>query len=256
MYPVMRTIDSITIEITRPVWIELAKRVRPPASSKTNAIRVSTTTQKNACSSTRLGSGATGRRFSSTAPRIGSDLPRAYSTTMMTTNGKKLRTPVCIHSRLPVNHVHLLDVEQGLHSTERQTAGDGDRDRAQTTDQRGGERGHDQGGQPDRGDRSGDRADDDDREGREYRGDHPVDGGERLRREAEEHGTLFVAGGRSSREAEAQEAVRGPQHEAHQHREPDDVQVAARDTACRDRGSSRSSPRGRCSPAAGTSCRS
>ncbi len=104
----MSTIDSITIETTRPVCIELAKRVRPPASSKTNAIRVSTTIQKNACSQTRRGSGAIGSRFSSTAPRIGSDLPRAYKTTMITTNGRKLRTPVCIHARLPSNHVTFL----------------------------------------------------------------------------------------------------------------------------------------------------
>ncbi len=99
----MSTIDSMTIDTTRPVWIELANRVRPPASSKTKAISVSTTTQKNACSQIRFGSAAIGSRFSSTAPRIGSDLPRTYRTTMITISGRKFRTPVCIHSRLPEN---------------------------------------------------------------------------------------------------------------------------------------------------------
>ncbi len=113
----------------------------------------------------RLGCGASGSRFSVIAPRIGSDLPRRNSTTTMTTSGRTCATPFCNHSSAgPVNQPPALDAEQGLHGAEQQTAGNGDGHRAQPTDEGRGERRDDQGGEPDRGDRSLDRADDDDGE--------------------------------------------------------------------------------------------
>ena len=148
---------------------------------------------------------------------------------MMTTSGRKLRTPVCIHSRLPSNQSALRtssSVWTAPSASPPATAMGIDRSPPISA---AASAGTISAVSPTGVIVPAIGTDDDHGERRQDRGDHPVDGGESLRRVAEQHGTLLVAGGGTGGEAEAGVPVPRPHDEAHQQGEADDVEGVARE---------------------------